>query len=625
MTATEQTDPRPRRKTSHLPDRLVVPAMTIVAAASGVAMHQLGAPLSLAATTGALLLGTFWSTHRSVTRARRIAQLEREVGRLGVELHRRGGGRPGQQRVPAPLRPLVGEGAGAATAPAAASPQSNAAPAAPEADPPAPVLAERERGIGAAIAAEPLAVAATKTSREDAFSVAADTALAVREAEIGAALAPMVVAEAMHEPQQKTAQAHELPLRRDDQPDLWTFRPGTTREPSYAAQPSGLPPMAPPSAQAQPPRAPDLPPAPSLDPKPAAAAAPQAGPRDYDVEMIQSLIKKLADEVNAAESAAVQAGRPAHTPPGIEMSLDALRATADTMRAAQQPFGRRQAPPAPRAEPAAGGPPPVGPMHARLAALAEAINARRADVLLEAILGLDDHRPRHYEVSLRLRSAEGIALDTEGMLESLRDTGLLPVLDSTRLARTAQVARRLRERGKTGAIFSEVDGGSLATDPFIREFSAAYAERDSFSGQLVLTLAQDDVRRLSRRDWTVIDDMRDLGFRFALQAVTDLDMDFEGLRAHGFAFVKLDASVFLEGLPAAGGTIPASDICRHLAELGLTLIVGAIDDETRLAQIFGFGVLYGQGQLFGGPRPMKAEALAAAARPPRGATGHAAA
>ena len=98
------------------------------------------------------------------------------------------------------------------------------------------------------------------------------------------------------------------------------------------------PPMAAPAAQAQPPRAPDLPPAPSLDPQPAAAAGPQqGGPRDYDVEMIQSLIKKLADEVNAAESAATQAGRPAHTPPGIEMSLDALRATADTMRAAQQP------------------------------------------------------------------------------------------------------------------------------------------------------------------------------------------------------------------------------------------------------------------------------------------------
>ncbi len=41
-------------------------------------------------------------------------------------------------------------------------------------------------------------------------------------------------------------------------------------------------------------------------------------------------------------------------------------------------------------------------------------------------------------------------------------------------------------------------------------------------------------------------------------------------------------------------------------------IVGEIADETELARVFGFGVIYGQGQLFGGPRPMKAEAVSAA-------------
>lgn len=370
------------------------------------------------------------------------------------------------------------------------------------------------------------------------------------------------------------------------------------------------------------------------------AGSGQPSARDLDVEMIQSLIKKLADEVSAAERSDGH-GLISSAMPTIESSLDALRATADTMRGTQG-FGRRVMPPPTPSLPehtamapshgasgaaASGMPPPVGPMHVRLAALAEAINARRADVLIEAILGLADHRPRHYEVSLRLRGADGSPLDTEGMIETLRDTGLLPVLDATRLARTAQVARRLRERGKTGAIFSEIDGGSLGHDQFIREFSAAYSERDGFTGQLVLSLSQSDVRRFGRREWSMIADMRDLGYQFALQDVTDLDMDLEGLRGQGFAFVKLDADVFLEGLPTAGGVIPANDICRHLAELGLTLIVGAIDDELRLAQIFGFGVLYGQGQMFGGARPLRAEALAAAARPASGSAGagHAAA
>jgi len=64
-------------------------------------------------------------------------------------------------------------------------------------------------------------------------------------------------------------------------------------------------------------------------------------------------------------------------------------------------------------------------------------------------------------------------------------------------------------------------------------------------------------------------------------------------------------------LPAAGGRVPAADICRHLATFGLALIVGRIDDDWLLARILGFGVLYGKGALFGGPRLVKDEVVAA--------------
>lgn len=671
MTAIEKTETRPdERKHSALPEKLAIPAMAIVALAAGVLLHQAGAEPVTAVLSGLLLLTTFLFAHAARHRGRRVVQLEREMGRLGVELHRlRGTGRGGQMPRPEhvratgapPLAPAAqlgiqsGVQSGAAPhshpgAPAQPVPSvgefqpagsAEAHPAAPDTGTPPPPFGRRVAPAPAASAVpEPPLAAESEAPRpapsferprneagsgeqnfaahERAQRDPGDRPMSRREAEIGAALAASL--------KQEDGQRGAIPSAAPPpaaappsqaQADFWSYRPASAPELPLPAHPAAS--MPPPAAERL--AEPRL----EMPASSAAAVAGQPGPRDYDVEMIQSLIKKLADEVNAADKGEAKAGAP-----GIESSLDALRVAADTMRdaARAQPFGRRAVAPTP---PSAGAapelaaappaPPPVGPMHARLAALAEAINARRADVLLEAILGLEDHRPRHYEVSLRLRGADGSALDTEGMLETLRDTGLLPVLDSTRLARTAQVARRLRERGKNGAVFSEVDGGSLTHDQFIREFTAAYSQRDAFTGQLVLTLAQSDVRRFSRRDWAMIDDMRDLGFRFALQAVTDLDMDFAGLRSHGFAFVKLDANVFLDGLPTSGGTVPAGDICRHLAEMGLTLIVGAIDDETRLAQIFGFGVLYGQGQLFGGPRPMKAEALAAAARP----MGHAAA
>ena len=101
------------------------------------------------------------------------------------------------------------------------------------------------------------------------------------------------------------------------------------------------------------------------------------------------------------------------------------------------------------------------------------------------------------------------------------------------------------------------------------------------------------------------------GFRFALDGVTDLDMDFSDLKRIGFEFVKLDAPVFMEGLPAPGGVVPAADITRMLTENGLTLVVGRIEDDWQLARVLGAGALFGRGTLFGGPRMVKPEVVAA--------------
>lgn len=257
---------------------------------------------------------------------------------------------------------------------------------------------------------------------------------------------------------------------------------------------------------------------------------------------------------------------------------------------------------------------PVPPImaHSKLAALAEAITAGRLDVLLEPILGLADQRARHYEVSVRLRDKNGLVLDPPESVPELKESGLLPLLDCARINRSAQVARRLADRGKPGSLFSAFSGEALGHDQFLSDFTEAYVAREGLAEQLVLTFAQADVRGFAGRDWETLSEMRELGFRFSVQAVTDLDMDFEALKVAGFDFVKLDATVFLDGMPASGGVIPPADICRHLAQLGMTLIVGQIEDETHLARIFGFGVIYGQGQMFGGARPMKAEALSEA-------------
>lgn len=249
----------------------------------------------------------------------------------------------------------------------------------------------------------------------------------------------------------------------------------------------------------------------------------------------------------------------------------------------------------------------------RLGRIAAALDAGRVEVLLEPILDLARQQAQHYEVSVCLRDVDGSEIaggsNDDGMPSAL------PLLDSVRLSRTAQVARLLEERRKSGAVFSSFSGHSLDSDEFLTTFADTVEAQAGLADQLVLTFAQADVRAFRAPQWAMVEEMRELGFRFALRAVTHLDMDFEPLARAGFAFVKLDAEVFLEGLPAPGALVPAADICRQLGEYGLAVVVEHIDDEAKRQKVAGAGVQLGQGQLFGGPRLVKASVLAAIGRP----------
>lgn len=325
--------------------------------------------------------------------------------------------------------------------------------------------------------------------------------------------------------------------------------------------------------------------------------------REGDVEMLQAMIKKLADEVNAAEAAGSNDNGRERADQAVGRSVNALKTAAGSMRVADQ-FARGGG----GDDAAARGGSRNGP-EARLQSIKDALVAGRIDVLLEPILTLRDRKPRHFEISLRLKDENGDILDVPGHYDALGGRSILPIVDRVNIERTSQVALRLECRGRQGALFSSISGQSLGADKFLDGVANAYRARESFAGQLVMTFTQADVRAFGERERANLADLADLGFRYAIGSITDLDMDFAELKARGFEFAKLDASVFLDGLMAGETRIPARDICRHLADVGLTLIVGRIDDEQVAARIFGFGVLFGQGPMFGGPRPVKRGAL----------------
>jgi EAL domain-containing protein (putative c-di-GMP-specific phosphodiesterase class I) len=346
------------------------------------------------------------------------------------------------------------------------------------------------------------------------------------------------------------------------------------------------------------------------------AAAPS--PSEKNVELIQDLIKKLADEL----SDVAPTSQPASTLPGdaedamIARSLAALDTAAASMRAAAgEPSSETTAGWWPGSEPGHSGadtPVPRGPRasaaappapNAQVSRAAEAIAANRMEILLEPIQALNEGRARHFEISSRFLAADGEPIETS----PLERTGLVARMDAAGVIRAARVALRLGERGREGNVMTRIAAESL-TDPGFIDAVVQQAKTTRGMG-LILTLTQSATRGLTDVQVSGLQALMTAGCRFGLEDVGDLKMDFAALQTAGFAFVKLEAPAFLEGLPGAGGRVAASDVGRFLQDFGLTLIVARIEDDWMLARILGFGVQFGMGGLFGGPKLVKAEVV----------------
>ncbi|MGE3918331.1 MAG: EAL domain-containing protein [Hyphomicrobiaceae bacterium] len=239
----------------------------------------------------------------------------------------------------------------------------------------------------------------------------------------------------------------------------------------------------------------------------------------------------------------------------------------------------------------------------KIAAVVDALANERIDVFLEPIIGFESLAAEHYDVTVRLRHADGTPLEAAEFADDVRGTGLLALIDTVKIARTKRLVTQRMVDGSE-RVLSAIDSETLASTQFHEDVADLAGSDRAITARLVLTFRQADVRAFAPVEWQALARLAAIGFCFGIDSITDLDMDFAELAGGGFTFARLDADVFLDGMLVAGAErVSPADVCRHLTESGLGLVVRRIDDPKRLARVMGFGVMMGQGTMFGGRRP----------------------
>lgn len=115
---------------------------------------------------------------------------------------------------------------------------------------------------------------------------------------------------------------------------------------------------------------------------------------------------------------------------------------------------------------------------------------------------------------------------------------------------------------------------------------------------------------IANRDHDIEQHLRQLaqlGFRFSVDQVYGLNIDYDDLAKHHFKFIKMDAGILLKEVHEPSGQIAVQDIKRITDRHGIDLIVEKIETERALLELLDLRIDYGQGYLFGKPRLARPE------------------
>jgi cyclic-di-GMP phosphodiesterase TipF (flagellum assembly factor) len=238
----------------------------------------------------------------------------------------------------------------------------------------------------------------------------------------------------------------------------------------------------------------------------------------------------------------------------------------------------------------------------------QAIEANRVDLYVQPVVTVPERQVRYFDTVPRIRTGDDTLIET-GYEDVAERDGLLPRIDNMMLVKSVQLLRRLGTEAKLQGVLCNLSLQSLRDPDFFPELVEFLEENSALGDSLTFRLSQPWVQDLGAIELASLRTLGKIGFGFALDHVSNLDLDFAALRDHFFRFIKVGANTFLEGVETAKAPVPAADLTSHLDRFDLKLIVENVGDEQSLERLMQCGVELAEGNLFAAPAPVTAEAL----------------
>jgi len=232
----------------------------------------------------------------------------------------------------------------------------------------------------------------------------------------------------------------------------------------------------------------------------------------------------------------------------------------------------------------------------------DALDGNRVDVYLQPVVSLPQRKPSYYETYSRLRDANGALLEPSKYIAVAESAELVTAIDNNLLFRCVQLVRKSQRRKLNFAFFCNISKYTLEDTSFFPEFIEFMQDNTELAENLIFEFGHADLLAQDRYITSNLGQLGELGFRFSVDRVEDLNLDVDELISRRVSFVKVGATTALNTLENSDEALQFYRIKHALERAGIELIVEKIEKEEQLVDLLDYGINYGQGYLFGTPR-----------------------
>ncbi len=239
---------------------------------------------------------------------------------------------------------------------------------------------------------------------------------------------------------------------------------------------------------------------------------------------------------------------------------------------------------------------------AQMQAVRSAIKNNRTEFYLQPVVRLDDRKVKFYEGLTRLRDAQGKIIMPATYLPIAESAGLGVKIDNMLLLRSINVIENFIRKKYWLGVFCNFSKHALRNLGRFGPFKPYLAAKTSLSGYLVFEFSQAVLDSFDGIELQNMKALARLGFRFSLDNITRLDMDFQKLFLLGFRYLKVDGDILSDGRDRNGMHFVTVSLAAEMRRAGLQLIAHKLETREMAEVLLNYDIPLGQGYLYGKPR-----------------------